>query len=122
MNIINQSAIIFAFLALGELTVRLTAIPIPASIIGMILLTGALKLGVVKPRQIEQLSDFLIHNLGLFFIPAGVGVMNCLGIIADQWVPIVGATIGSTIIIIAVTGWVHRLVRKQLSRKNFRHT
>ena len=64
-----------------------------------------------------RLADFLVRNLGFFFVPAGVGLMNCLGLIADQWLPIVGASVGSTVVIIAVTGWTHRAVRKSLSRK-----
>lgn len=52
-----------------------------------------------------------MHNLGFFFVPAGIGLMNCLGIIADQWMPIVFATVISTVIIITVTGWVHQLTR-----------
>ena len=42
--------------------------------------------------------------------------MNCLGIIADQWIPIVFATVISTVIIIAVTGWIHQLVRSASSK------
>lgn len=114
---ILQCAVIFAFLAFGELVVYLTGIPVPSSIIGMILLTVSLKAGLVKPAKIERLADFLVRNLGFFFVPAGVGLMNCLGIIADQWLPIVGASVGSTVVIIAVTGWTHRLVRKSVSRK-----
>ncbi len=114
---ILQFGILFAFLAAGELVVWLTGIPVPSSIIGMILLTVSLKAGLVKPAKIERLADFLVRNLGFFFVPAGVGLMNCLGIIADQWLPIVGASVGSTVVIIAVTGWTHRLVRKSVSRK-----
>lgn len=114
---ILQFGILFAFLAIGEFIVWLTGIPVPSSIIGMLLLTASLKAGVVKPCQVERLSDFLVHNLGFFFVPAGVGLMNCLGIISDQWLPIVGASVGSTVVIIAVTGWTHRMVRKSMSRR-----
>lgn len=114
---ILQFSILFAFLAAGELIVWLTGVNIPSSIIGMLLLTAALKAEIVKPWQISRLSDFLIHNLGFFFVPAGVGMMNCLGLIADQWLPITVASVGSTFVIIAVTGWTHRFVRKRISRK-----
>lgn len=114
---ILQFAIIMSFLAAGELIVWLTGVPIPSSIIGMILLATSLKTGLVKLRHVESLSNFLVHNLGFFFVPAGVGLMNCLGLIADQWLPIVSSTIISTFVIIAFTGWVHRLVRKSMSRK-----
>ena len=119
---IIQFGILFAFVALGELVVKITGWPIPSSIIGMILLTVSLKVGVVKISQVERLSDFLTHNLGFFFVPAGVGLMNCLGIISDQWLPIVVASVVSTVVIIAVTGWTHRLVRKSMTRKKRQNT
>lgn len=114
---ILQFGIILLFLSLGELIVWATHVPVPSSIIGMLLLTASLKAGLVKPHQVERLSDFLVHNLGFFFVPAGVGLMNCLGLLADQWVPITIAAVGSTIVIIAVTGWTHRLVRKEFRRR-----
>ncbi len=113
---ILQLAVLFAFLALGELIVYLTGIPIPSSIIGMLLLTAALKLRIVRLIWVNKVSDFLIQNLGFFFVPAGVGLMNCLGLLSDQWLPIVGASIISTFVIIAVTGWVHQLVRRAVSK------
>jgi holin-like protein len=113
---ILQLAVLFAFLALGELIVYLTGIPIPSSIIGMLLLTAALKLRIVRLIWVNKVSDFLIQNLGFFFVPAGVGLMNCLGLLSDQWLPIVGASVISTFIIIAVTGWVHQLVRRATSK------
>ena len=88
MNMILQCGVLFAFLALGELIVWLTDIPVPSSIIGMLLLTAALKLRVVKLSQVEKMADFLVHNLGFFFVPAGVGLMSCLGLLADEWLPI----------------------------------
>lgn len=115
---ILQFGILMAFLAIGEFIVWLTGIPVPSSIIGMILLASALKARIIKLRQIENLANFLVHNLGFFFVPAGVGLMNCFGLISQEWIPIVGAAAGSTVIIMAVTGWVHRLVRKSVARKH----
>lgn len=114
---ILQFAILFAFLAFGELIVWLTGLPVPSSIIGMISLAIALKLRVVKLNQVEGVADALVRNLGFFFVPAGVGVMRCLGIISAEWLPIVAATVVSTFIIIAVTGWTYQASRRLLSRK-----
>ena len=119
---ILQFGIILSFLAIGEFVVWLTGVPIPSSIIGMLLLTFSLHKSIVKPRHVEKLSNFLVHNLGFFFIPAGVGLMNCLGLISEQWIPIVGSAVISTIIIIAVTGWVHKLVRKSLTHKHHNYS
>lgn len=116
MNLIFQIAVLLAFLALGEVIVRLTHIPIPASILGMILLAAALKLRVVKLCHVERVSDFLTRNMGFFFVPAGVGLMNCLGLLKSQWLPIVVATVVSTAVIIAVTGHTHSITVKLLKR------
>ncbi len=114
---ILQFGFILFFLAAGEFIVWATDVPVPSSIIGMLLLTASLKAGIVKPRHVDRLANFLVRNLGFFFVPAGVGLVNSLGIIADQWLPIVSASVGSTIVIIAVTGRIHTLVRHIMVRR-----
>lgn len=115
---IREFGVLFAFLFVGEAIVYFTGIPVPSSIIGMILLTVSLSLGIVKLRWVDRVATFLVHNLGFFFVPAGIGLMRCMGLVADEWIPIVGASIGSTAVIIAVTGWVHQIVRRFLSHRN----
>jgi holin-like protein len=109
---ILQCAILFGCLALGELIVYLTGIKLPSSIIGMLLLTAFLKLRVVKLEWIKGLSDFLVANLGFFFVPPGVALMLYFDVIKAQFWPIVVATVVSTALVLAVTGWVHQLARR----------
>ncbi len=114
--IIMQCAVLFGFLALGEFIVWATGIPIPSSIIGMLLLTAALHFKLVKIHQVDKISDFLVKNLGFFFVPAGVALMCHLELIKAQLIPIVAASGVSTIIVITVTGQFHQLTRKIFSR------
>lgn len=107
-----QCAIIFGCLALGELIVWLTGIKLPSSIIGMLILTALLKLKVVKLRQVEGIANFLVKNLGFFFVPAAVSLMLYFDIIRAQWIPIVVASTVSTLIVIVVTGWIHQIARR----------
>ena len=109
---IRQCFILFGCLALGELTVYLTEIKLPSSIIGMLLLTLFLKLGWVKLKWVKGMSDFLVANLGFFFVPPGVALMLYFDIISAQFRPIAIASIISTILVLVVTGWVHQLMRK----------
>ncbi len=119
-----QCGVLFAFLALGELIVWLTGCPLPSSVIGMVALAASLKAGIVELRQVERVADFLVHNLGFFFVPAGIGIMNCLGILQLEWWPIVAASVLSTIVIIIVTGRVHQWARhsRMLNLKRRRAT
>ena len=114
--ILLQLLIIFAFLAIGELVVWLTDVPIPSSIIGLLLLTAALHLKIVMLRQVEGVADFLVKNLGFFFVPAGIGVMVHFDLIAQQWMPIVVASVVSIVVVLGVTGWVHQICRRYFSR------
>ena len=109
---IRQCFILVGCLALGELTVWLTGVKLPASIIGMLLLTLLLKLKVVKLEWVRGLTDFLIANLGFFFVPPGVALMLYFDLIKAEIVPITLATLLSTIIVLIITGHTHQVVSK----------
>lgn len=115
MVIILQCAILFLFLAVGELLVWLTDIPVPSSIIGMIALTTALQCRIIKLHHVSGVADYLVKNLGFFFIPAGVGLIEYFELLRAEWLPIVGATAVSTIVVLAVTGQFHQISRKIIS-------
>uniref|UniRef100_A0AB33JCL3 CidA/LrgA family protein n=1 Tax=Prevotella sp. GTC17260 TaxID=3236796 RepID=A0AB33JCL3_9BACT len=106
----RQFFIIFGCLALGEFAVWATGIKLPSSIIGMLLLTLFLKLKWVKLEWVRQLCDFLIGNLGFFFVPPGVAIMLYFDIIRPQILPIAVATFVSTALVLVVTGHMHQLV------------
>lgn len=108
---IRQCAILFGCLALGELIVYLTGI----KLLQHYRYAAAhpfLKLGWIKLQWVQGLSDFLVANLGFFFVPPGVALMLYFDVIAAEFWPIVIATIVSTALVLVVTGWVHQIVRK----------
>lgn len=109
---IRQCAILFGCLALGELIIYLTGVKLPSSIIGMLLLAFFLKIGWIKLHWVQGMSDFLVANLGFFFVPPGVALMLYFDIITAEFWPIIIATVVSTILVLLVTGWVHQLARK----------
>ena len=86
---------------------------IPGSVIGMVLLFLALAFKVVKPNKVKKLSTLLTENMGLFFLPAAVGLMNSLGIISQYWVVIVTASVVSTILVIASVALIQQKLGKE---------
>ena len=114
---IRQCTIIFGCLAVGELIVWLTGISIPSSIIGMLLLTALLQMKVVKLEWVKGMSDFLISNLGFFFVPPGVALMLYFDIIKAELLPIVLATAISTMLVMITTGWTDQYLRKLNKKK-----
>ena len=109
---IRQCAVLFGCLALGELVVSLVGVKLPSSIIGMLLLTLFLKVRWVKLKWVQGLSDFLVANLGFFFVPPGLALMLYFDVIETQFWPIVIATVVSTVLVLVVTGLVHQWVRR----------
>ncbi|MDW7643531.1 MAG: CidA/LrgA family protein [Desulfuromonadales bacterium] len=101
----------------GEIISRGLDIPIPGNVLGMGLLLVALGLGIVRLEWVQEAADLLLSHLALLFVPAGVGVMVYLDLIARQWLPIVAATVISTFVVMAVTAWTESLV----ARKGRRH-
>lgn len=118
---IRQCTIIFGCLAVGELIVWLTGISIPSSIIGMLLLTALLQMKVVKLEWVKGMSDFLISNLGFFFVPPGVALMLYFDIIKAELLPIVVATVVSTVLVLITTGWTDQYLRKLNHQKEDGH-
>ncbi|NDV84874.1 CidA/LrgA family protein [Bacteroides sp. 51] len=110
---IRQCAILFGCLALGELVVFLTGVQLPSSVIGMLLLTLLLKLGWIKLHWVQGMSDFLVANLGFFFVPPGVALMLYFDLIAAEFWPIAISTLVSTLLVFIVTGWVHQLAHRR---------
>ena len=85
---------------------------IPGSVIGMVLLFVALAIKVVKPAQVDKLSQLLTNNMGLFFLPAGVGLMTSLGVISHYWMVILTVCVVSTILVIAVVSLTQQKFEK----------
>lgn len=109
---IRQCSILFGCLALGELIVWLTGVKLPSSVIGMLLLTLFLKLGILKLEWVRGISDFLVANLGFFFVPSSIALMLCFDMIKAELLPIIVSTVASTVLVLVFTGWTHQIMRK----------
>lgn len=125
-NMVKQCSVIFGCLAIGELMSWGLSVPIPGSIIGLLVLTAALQMKIVKISSVKGISTFLISNMGFFFVPPGVALMLYFDIIAREWIPITAATIGSTVIVLIVTGlvlqYMHKRHHNRLPHNRSRHS
>ncbi|PWS36452.1 CidA/LrgA family protein [Falsiroseomonas bella] len=90
---------------LGEVAARAFALPVPGPVIGMVLLFLALLLRRREvPAELGATADSLLGNLGLLFVPAGVGVVLHLPLLARDWAPLSLAILAGTLFAIAATG------------------
>ena len=70
MDLILEFCIVFLICMAGEWIAAFLPFTLPASVISLLLLLILLLCGGVKERTIQGTSQFLIGNMGLFFIPA----------------------------------------------------
>jgi len=78
----------------------------------LVLMFLALTFNVIKLEQVEKVGDSLVNNIGLFFVPAGVSVINSLGLLKAHFVLDMLLIFASTIILLVSTGWMTQLVMK----------
>lgn len=111
---IESLALILLCQLAGEVLARLTHLPVPGPVIGMGLLFAGLVVRGGPPAKLENTADGLLSHLSLLFVPAGVGIMLHLGLIMEQWLPILAALVVSTALTIGVTAWLmQRLTRRE---------
>ena len=77
--------LVMVFQLTGEVLARLLGLPVPGPVIGLVLFFVALTLSDRTAREVEKSADMLLAYLSLLFIPAGVGVVQYLPLLADQW-------------------------------------
>ncbi len=104
--------VIFCCQLAGELVVAAVGLPFPGPVAGMLLLLGGLIVRGAIPAELDAAGTFLLNNLSLLFVPAGVGVMLHARLLARDWLPLTVALVVSTGLTIVVTA----LVMRRLSR------
>jgi len=88
MKIFKQLILIIGFSLLGVLISYLLSlghINFPGPLIGMILLFIFLMFKIVKVDSIDSVSKFFIDNMGIFFVPGAVAILNQLELISTIW-------------------------------------
>ncbi|MGX7163637.1 CidA/LrgA family protein [Enterococcus massiliensis] len=118
MKLGTQLAILLAFSILGEGVRLILDLPIPGSILGILLLFLAFENKIVDAKKIEPICDFFLDNLTIFFVPAGVRLMDFYGVIKDTWPILLGITTLCVIVILMIIGKTAEFVEKiQIRRR-----
>lgn len=106
MKIFNQLGIILSIWTVGELISSLfsSIITIPGTIMGMIILFLLLQFKILKEDAIKDVTDFLLNNMAIFFVPAGVSLIQSLGLIKENVVVLILSATIATLVIMLVTG------------------
>jgi putative effector of murein hydrolase LrgA (UPF0299 family) len=111
-------AVILACQLVGEVVARGLGLPVPGPVLGMALLFGVLVIaGRVAPVQAGvagaiPVGRVLLAHLSLLFVPAGVGVVGNLDVLAAEAGVIAVALVVSTVATLVVSVVTFRLVAR----------
>jgi holin-like protein len=116
---IHGLAVLLICQLIGEGLARAASLPVPGPVIGIVLLIAALALAKRTGRgdlsqgsRTADAADGLLRHLGLLFVPAGVGIVQHLDLVARHGVALVAALVLSTLatllVSVAVFRWASR--------------
>lgn len=112
-----QVAALMAFSLLMNKLAGLLHLPIPGSILGIIVVFILLETGIIRLEWIELGANWLLAELLLFFIPAAVGIMKYIPMMENDGVRILIVVVFSTFIVMASSGLLASLIAKQKERR-----
>lgn len=96
--------VLLAFLLVGSSIASLGRLPLPGSVVGMLLLAGALHFRWMPAAWVEPAAELLLRHMALLFVPPGVGLMLQYDLLRREWLPIVAASAASTLAVLLVVG------------------
>jgi holin-like protein len=109
----------------GEVIVRGLSLPMPGPVVGLVLLLllllardrfGVLARGPLQRDGVENASRGLLAHLSLLFVPAGVGVMQKLDVVADHGIAIAAVLAISVVLTLLVTVGTFLVASRLLAR------
>lgn len=109
---IKQFTIIVSILAISYMLQIGLGLPIPASIIGMLILLVLLFAKVIKIKQVEKASDLLQKEISLFILPLSIGIIDSIDLFEGKFIITIGIVVISTAISIFTTALIMKVIMK----------
>lgn len=105
----------------GEIASRGLGLPVPGPVLGLVVLFLGLRLHARRrsveaeaPEGLARVSDGLLQNLALLFVPAGAGVVQHLGLLREHGAALAVALVASTALTLAVTVFAFLAVARRI--------
>ena len=112
-------AVLFGFLLLGH-ALNHYGVPLPANVLGFLLLTTALLTGLVPMVWVEDTAHFLLRHMVLLFVPYIVSTMVYFELVSTELWPIVLAVLISTAAVLLVSGHLTQFLVRKWAAKDVR--
>jgi holin-like protein len=115
---LHSLLLLFAGQLLGQAVADLFGLPLPGPVLGFAFMFVALLLRPQLAGTLAPAADALLRDLGLLFVPAGVGIILYFDLLRAEWLPIVFSLLVSTLLGMAVTALIFDRLLKRAERKD----
>ncbi len=107
-------ALLVALQLAGTWVADVAHVPVPGSVVGMIVLTVAIELGLIPLAAVRPAGDLLVRHLTLLYVPAGAALLLYGAVVRRSWLAVGAAGIASLLAVLVVVGVVtQRLERAE---------
>lgn len=96
----------------GEVAARGLGLPVPGPVLGLALLILLLWTRQGLAGTMRPTTGIILANLSLMFVPAGVGVIGNLGVLADDGLALLAILVASTLLAMLATVATFLAVRR----------
>lgn len=117
MKLLIQILIVLSVCWIGEWISYILPFAFPASVISMILLFILLFVKMIKIDHIKEKTNFLLQNMGLFFIPAGVSIIQYLDLLQEYLIQLILICTISTLLVFLATYYSIDFTMKLLEKR-----
>ena len=117
MRYLKQLLIILSISFAGEILSQYIPLGIPASIYGMVIMFTLLYAGSLKLENVKEVGDFLVGIMGIMFVPATVGIIDCWDVFSKSiWLYLIVIVV-TTIVVMVVSGLVTQAIGRIEKRR-----
>lgn len=103
---IRGIALLVAFYGAGAWLESWLRLPLPASIVGLLLLLMALRAKLIKPEWVDASARLGLRHMGLFFVPAIAGAFEWLPELRSHGLSVGIGLVAGTLLTMASAGFV----------------
>ena len=117
MKLLIQIGIVLGLYWIAEGIEAILPFPFPASVISLLLVLLLLGLRVLKEEQIREKADFLLGNLGFFFLPVISSLINYVEVFWENAAAFITICIVSTVVTYLATAGAVRLTCRLMDKR-----
>lgn len=114
---LREFMLIFSINYVGILLSKILHLPLPGTIVSLLLLFFMLQFKILKLEKIENAGNFLLLNMTIFFMPPTVKIIDSYELLEKDLFKIIVIIIVSTFLTMGITGKVVQLMIDFKERK-----